>query len=198
MKSKLPWLTVLALSLLSACARSPDRQYYTLRSSSTVTTPSGVLRQPKDTLAITALSIPENVDTNKIVTRVPGSSRLEISESYRWTESLTAEISTALADDLGQQYPGTLVTTPGQTAAPSHPDHQLEIDITRFDGTLGVGVELEAIWSIRGQKEKVVRHAHAKLNEPAKASDYEALTRAYTAALQRLSILIKNSLDQRP
>lgn len=196
MKSKLPWLTVLVLSLLSACARSPDRQYFTLRSPSTVT-PSGVLRQPKDTLAITALTIPENVDTNKIVTHVPGSSRLEISESYRWTESLTAEISTALADNLGQQYPGTLVTTPGQTAAPSHPDHQLEIDITRFDGTLGVGVELEAIWSIRGQKEKVIRHGHAKLNEPAKASDYEALTRAYTAALQRLSILIKNSLDQK-
>ena len=114
MKLKFPWLIVLILSLLSACARSPDRQYYTLRSPSTVT-PSGVLKQPKDTLAITALTIPENVDTNKIVTRVPGSSRLEISESYRWTESLTAEISTALADDLGQQYPGTLVTTPGQT-----------------------------------------------------------------------------------
>lgn len=196
MKLKLLSILVLSLSLLEGCARSPDRQYYTLRSL-TPGAHSGELRQPKDTISINALTIPENVDTNKIVTRMQGSSRLEISETHRWAESLTAEIATALADDLGQQYPGALVTTPGQTAAPSHPDHQLDIDITRFEGTLGIGIEIEAIWTIQGQKEKGVRHGHARLNEATKGSDYESLATAYKAALHQLSTLIKTSLEQR-
>ena len=126
-----------------------------------------------------------------------GSSRLEISETHRWAESLPAEISTALADDLSQQYRNALVTTPGQTAALSHSDHQLDIDITRFEGTLGVGINLEAIWTIRGQKETRIRHGHARLSEAAKGSDYEALANAYTAALHQLATLIRKSLDQK-
>lgn len=197
MKLKFLSLLILLFCLQGGCARSPDRQYYTLRSP-TLGTHSGELRQPKDTISINALSIPENVDTNKIVTRLQGSSRLEISDTHRWAESLTAEIATALADDLGQQYPGALVTTPGQTAASSHPDHLLDIDITRFEGSLGIGIEIEAIWTIRGQKEKGVRHGHARLSEATRSSDYESLANAYSAALHQLSGLIKTSLDQRP
>ena len=197
MKLKSIVLMAIGMSLLGACTRSPDRQYYTLRSS-TPGANSGEFRQPQETIAISALTIPENVDTNKIVTRMAGSSRLEISETQRWAESLTAEIATALADDLGKEYPGFLITTPGQTSAPPHPDHQLDIDITRFEGTLGVGIELEAIWTIRGQKEKAARHGHARLSEVSKGSDYESLANAYQASLHRLSKLIQKSLDQRP
>lgn len=197
MKLKFLSVLVLSLSLLAGCARSPDRQYYTLRSL-TPAAQTGGLRQPKETIAITALTIPENVDTNKIVTRMQGSSRLEISETQRWAESLSAEIATTLADDLGQLYPSALVTTPGQTAAPTHPNHKLDIDITRFDGTLNVGIEIEAIWTIRGQVEKDVRHGHARLSEVTKGPDYESLASAYTAGLHRLSTLIKTSLEQKP
>lgn len=197
MKLNLMRLLALSLALLAACARSPDRQYYTLRSL-TPAAHSGELTQPRQTIAITALTIPENVDTNKIVTRRAGSSQLEISETHRWAESLTAEIATALADNLGQQFPGALVTTPGQTAAPSHPDRQLDIDITRFEGMLGVGVELEAIWTIRGQKESSSQHGHTRLSEASKGSDYESLANAYMVALRRLSDLISRSLELKP
>lgn len=196
MKSNLLLLLALVMGLLDGCARSPDRQYYTLRS----LTPNphlGELSQPNETIAITALTVPETVDTNKMVTRMAGSSRLEISETHRWAESLSAEIASALADDLSQHYRKALVTTPGQTAAISHSDHQLDIDITRFEGTLGVGIDLEAIWTIRGQKETAVRHGHARLSEAAKGSDYEALANAYMAALHRLANLIRNSLEQK-
>ena len=196
MKLTLLPLMVLVLGLLNGCARSPDRQYYTLRSVSP-SGHSGELSQPKETIAITALTVPETVDTNKMVTRMTGSSRLEISETHRWAESLPAEIATALADDLSQQYRKALVTTPGQTAALSHSDHQLYIDITRFEGTLGVGIDLEAIWTIRGQKETSVRHGHARLSEVSKGSDYEALANAYTAALHQLATLIRKSLDEK-
>jgi len=189
-------MMILMLSLVQGCARSPDRQYYTLRSASTAPR-TGELSQPKETIAITALTVPETVDTNKMVTRVAGSSRLEISETHRWAESLSAEISAALADDLSQQYRKALVTTPGQTAALSHSDHQIDIDITRFEGTLGVGIELEAIWTIRGQKESRIRHGHARLSQTPKGTDYEALANAYTAAVHQLSTLIRKSLDQK-
>ena len=196
MKSYVLTLIALLLGILTGCARSPDRQYYTLRPANSAT-PSGKLSQPKETIAITALTVPETVDTNKMVTRVTGSPRLEISETHRWAESLPAEIASALADDLSQQYQKALVTTPGQTAAISHADHQLDIDITRFEGTLGVGIDLEAIWTIRGQKEASVRHGHARLSEGANGTDYESLAHAYTAALHRLAILIRNSLEQK-
>lgn len=188
---------VLCLGVLVGCARSPDRQYFTLRSSSPPL-PTGELTQPKETIAITGLTIPETIDRNKMVTRTAGSARLEISETNRWAEPLSAEIATSLADDLSQQYRGALVTVPGQTAAPIHPDHQLDIDITRFEGTLGLGIALEAIWTIQGAKEQTVRHGHARLTEASKGADYEALANAYTAALHRLASLIKNSLEQKP
>lgn len=192
-------LTLLSLMfglvVLTGCARSPERQFYTLRTASQAIKAPEVT-SPKRTLAISSISIPDSVDHNKMISRQPGSHRLEISEIHRWAEPLTTEIATVVADDLKGQFAETLVTTAGQNAGASAPDFRLDLDITRFDGTLGSGIDIEAAWTVRPPNNSPARNGQASIKAPSTGSDYEALARAYTEGLHRLARLIGNTLRE--
>lgn len=186
-------LAVIGL-LTSSCARSPEKQVYTLREPATHINPAN-LKPASETLAILSLTIPESVDRQKMVTRSAGSARLELSDTHRWAEPLTAEIATALADEIVLERPGTLVTTPGQVSTAQHPDHQLDIDITRFEGVLGGGVDVEAIWTIRDFQGKQEQHRHARIHEETDGAGHEAVATAYARALRRLAHQMIASLE---
>ena len=183
-----------SLAVCSGCARSPERQYFTLKTTPSIGKESEV-SFPETSITMGAVTIPDSVDRNKIVTRQPNSLRIEISEINRWSEPLNSEIASLLADDLRHKLPRTLVTTSGQNSGASVPEHRLDVDITRFDGTLGSGVVIEADWAIRDRKKADVRHGHAVIHEQTHAGDYDALVRAYAEGVHRLADLIGKSLQ---
>lgn len=194
MNRQLPIALAVIGLLTSSCARSPEKQVYTLREPANRTSPAN-LKPASQTMAILSLTIPESVDRQKMVTRSAGSARLEISDTHRWAEPLTAEIATAIADEIELERPGTLVTTPGQVSTAQHPDHQLDIDITRFEGALGDGVDVEAIWTIRDSLDKQEQHRHSRIHEKSNEASHEALASAYARALRRLAHQMIASLE---
>lgn len=193
-------LTVIAaaLALAAGCARSPDRYFYTLRTAASDQTAGTADRHPIRRVAISTLTIPESVDRNKIVTRKAGAARLEISEAHQWASPLTGEIAQVIADALAKDLHGALVTIPTQNSGLSGTDFQLDIDITRFEGTLGGVVDLDAMWAFQDQSASQHRHEQTHLTEKVNGQDYDALVTAYTAALKKLSRIIANGIEQPP
>lgn len=191
---KLFLLTLNAIIFLSTgCARSPERQYFTLTPDAASQKNSKV-SFPTASIAMGPITIPDAVDRNKIVTRHQGSSRLEISDINRWSQPLNAEITTLLADDLRLKLSNTLVTTSGQNAGATQPDRRLDVDITRFEGTLGIGIWLEADWSVRDSKQSGQLHGHALIHKATQSNDYEGLVKAYEEGLHDLAEHIRKTL----
>ena len=183
----------LALLMVAGCARSPEKSYYTLREPDQ-RAGSGRSVTPSYTIAIEALTVPESVDRNKMVTRDAQGTRMEISDTARWVEPLTAEIGLKLADDLQKLLPGVLVSTPGQATTPLKPEVSIAMDIRRFDGTLGQGVDVEAVWSCRKKGDATTVQSLSSVHENVEGIDHAALANAYSRALGRISAAIAKSL----
>lgn len=179
--------------MLSGCARSPERNYYTLRSPApTATTPKAVF--PSRTLAIESVSVPESVDRPKIVTRSVVDGRMEVSDQARWSDPLASEIASVLADALQISLSSTQVTTPSQLSTSLKPDIRVVVDITRFEGVLGKGVDVDAVWAVKTSGGQNPVQARVSIHEETSAGDYGALATAFSKALRRVSIAILNSL----
>lgn len=173
------------LWLLSGCARSPERSYYTLRGAALQ--PPAASQSSIKTIALEALTVPETVDRLQFVTRAQGTTRLEISESHRWAEPLSAEIAAVLAEGLSTAFQGALVTQPGQAATLAKPDLRLRVDITQFEGSPGQSVFIEAVFSVPGSEKTPGLQGRQRVEEPVAGIDYDALTAAYRKALLKLA-----------
>jgi uncharacterized lipoprotein YmbA len=70
-----------------------------------------------------------------------------MNEFARWADSLKSQIPGVIAADVAQQLNGPRVsayTTAGDTAAA----WRVQIDVQRFDATLGDAVTVDALWSV--------------------------------------------------
>lgn len=181
-------MVLLALSTLSGCARSPERSYYTLRSDAAAPTSADRPGSPgiPRTVVIDSLTVPETVDRVQMVTRKAGTAQLDISDSHRWAEPLSAEIAAVLADSLSTHLRGALVIPPNQSAYPTAPDRRIRVDITRFEGVLGQSVSLEAVYVIPKSEVRAGYEGRSRIEERMTSADYDGLTLAYRRALDRL------------
>jgi uncharacterized protein len=171
-----------AVLLLGGCGRSPRVQFYTL----TPTVPSevSVLVKNAPSIAIAAVTLPELVDRPQLVVSDAGSG-VAILETRRWAEPLKNAIPRLLAENLSHSIGTDRVAAYPQHAA-NNTDYKIFVDIQRFEAT-GTTVVIDALWSIRSEKDGKSIAGRSKISEPLGNTDVEACVAAYSKALAAVS-----------
>ena len=97
-------------------------------------------------LGVGPITLPEFLEGPQIITRKE-ENLLDINEFHRWADSLKAQITTVMVDNLS-----AMLNTPNVVVYPWErpfiPEYQLYIDFRQFDGQTAGSITLEAVWSI--------------------------------------------------
>ena len=175
-------LALFAAALLHGCGSSAKTYYYTLQTG-TISEPTA--KPKRDSIAITALSLPEIVDRPQLVLR-SGDTQVLISDNHLWGQPLKSEITRNLAAHLAQETGAARVLLSGQ-AGYDDAETKIAIDILRFDSVSGSEATIEASWSVRRKSVSQPVSGHALVKETVNAAGYDALVAAHGRALARLS-----------
>jgi uncharacterized lipoprotein YmbA len=145
-----------ALSIPSACLRSTEVRYYTLASKAPADPPvsGSLLGTPRYAVHVAPASVPETLDRPELVLRV-SATELAIDDRHLWAEPLRTGIARAVAERLGRQLDGALVSASEQRATPG--DVEVTIDVQDFDVRLAEGAAIDVAWTIRWVKDGRVR-----------------------------------------
>jgi hypothetical protein len=188
----LPVAALIGLTLCSGCVRSDPARYYVLTEvpRSTVAAP---LAEPGRGAAIGVgpVSLPGYVDRLQIVTR--RGAQLDMAEFDRWGEPLSEGVPRAIAAYLAALLQTERVVVfpwPGVRTI----EHQVVIDVTRFDGVVGGDVLLEARWRVLGPDRKELVLRSSAVREATGESGYLALVAAMNRSLGALSREIADSV----
>ena len=195
-------LTIFMLGALwvvhSGCASSPPSRFYLL---SPLDTPRAEMKPSADercfSIGIGPVRIPEYLNQPKIVTR-GSANQLKLAEFDRWSEGLNGNISRVLAENLSALLCTKAITIfPWRGGIPL--DCRIELDVQRFDGTLGGDVSLEAWWRLlSGDGKTLLQSKQTILSEPSGSGDYESLVRAHSRALEKLSREVAEAIKTLP
>lgn len=171
-------LATIASSVFAVgCATSPTTRFYTLSSVQ--------LGEPTPTvkpiaIAIGPVTVPDLVDRPQIVTSID-TNRVSIDEFARWADPLKGQVGRALAEDLTQLMPGSVVSVYPQRASGS--SFWVSVDVQRFDSPMdGGAVTLAAIWSVRPPKGNAI-DGRSVVREAIHGPGYDALVNAHSRAL---------------
>lgn len=187
MNTRLFSLLLLSCLLIVGCARSPQRHFFTLAEPTAQANHRVSPGPDVQTVLVGPVSVPARVDRQQVVTRT-SANELEISESNRWSESLTSEIANALATDLAADLgEGALVGLKGQEAIASEADVRIAVDILRFESVVGGTASIEAAWIIRPKASDKPLRGRSFVSEPCREPSYDALVAAHSRALARIS-----------
>jgi len=195
-------LTIFMLGALwvvhSGCASSPPSRFYLL---SPLDTPRAEMKPSADercfSIGIGPVRIPEYLNQPKIVTR-GSANQLKLAEFDRWSEGLNGNISRVLAENLSALLCTKAITIfPWRGGIPL--DCRIELDVQRFDGTLGGDVSLEAWWRLlSGDGKTLLQSKQTILSEPSGSGDYESLVRAHSRAWEKLSREVAEAIKTLP
>jgi uncharacterized lipoprotein YmbA len=182
----------ICLLLLVGCASSPPQHYYVL---SPLAEGKALTEDSCISLGVGPVSLPEYVNRLQIVVRA-SQDELIGSGFELWAEPLSESVPRTIAEDLSQ-----LVCTREVLIFPwassRMPDYRVEVNILRFDGTIGGTVSLEAWWAVFSGAEKKPKTARkATYQEPAAGSGYMGLVQAYSRAVGALSQDVAAALKQ--
>lgn len=188
-----PGLLLLAsalVALFSGCfGTSPTARFYTLSPVETrkppVTSSLGVV------VLVGPVTIPDYLDRRQIMTR-SGRNELILAEFDRWGGSLDGEIARVLIAGLGERLaPGSIAVLPwrGSLLADARRIYRIPVTVTRFDGTPGEKVVLNASWGVavkESKQEETLLATESTVTEQVKGKDYAALAAAMGRAVDRL------------
>jgi uncharacterized lipoprotein YmbA len=188
----LPIAVLIGLTLCSGCLRSDPARYYVLTevSRSAVASPAAE-RGRGAAVGVGPVSLPGYVDRLSIVTR--RGAQLDIAEFDKWGEPLSEGVPRAISAYLAAflqtervvVFPWLGVTTV---------EHQVVVDVTRFDGVVGGDVLLEARWRVLGPDRKELVLRSSAVREATGESGYPALVAAMNRSLGALSREIADSV----
>jgi uncharacterized lipoprotein YmbA len=181
----------LALSLmaLSGCflMKSQPTQYYTLNA----------MQQPvvrpdfnsRFMVSVGPVILPDSLRRPQIAIRT-NDNQIYFSEFHKWAGPLTDETKRILAEDIG-----ILLAEEGATVStdelPIEPDYRVILNINRFDGMPGETVLLNAVWTLKDQKNrKIIAVNQSLLTEHVSGTGYPDLVNAQSRALAALSMEI--------
>jgi uncharacterized protein len=171
----------LAVALLAGCSSSPRVTYYTLNAAATNETAG----PPLNSVAIGPVTLPPLLDRPHLVVRT-GANRVEILETQRWAESPKSEIPRIVAADLAILLKPARVSTYPQNAG-LEAEYRVLLDIQRFEMTVGEGVGLEALWSVRRSDGGLPKTGRTVVSEPVDAAGYDAVVAAQSRAVAAVS-----------
>ncbi len=128
-----------------------------------------------------------------IVTRTTVNELL-LAEYNRWAEPLKENFTRVLSQNLSTLLcTKAVVVFPWRGTIPI--DYRIEMDIVRFDGTLGGHVSFEAWWRVfRGDGKTMLISKKSILDEKAGGQDYKSLVSAESRLLTILSRDIAQAL----
>src|SRR5512135_69959 len=137
--------------ILAGCASSPSSKFYQLTPAQNKTLVTRDV-SPDQSLIITIgpVRIPDYLDRPQIVTR-SGKNELKLSEFNRWAGSLESDIGRVLVEDISSILPPDCAsvlywTSYSESQVPA--SYRVEVNVDRFEGTLGDLVLLNAQWEI--------------------------------------------------
>jgi uncharacterized lipoprotein YmbA len=188
----LPVALLIGLTVGSGCLRSDPARYYVLTEvpRSTVATPAAELGRGA-AIGVGPVSLPGYVDRLSIVTR--RGAQLDMAEFDKWGEPLSEGVPRAIA-----AYLAALLQTERIVVFPwlgvTTIEHQVVIDVTRFDGVVGGDVLLDARWRVLGPDRKELVLRSSAVREATGGSGYPALVAAMNRSLGALSREIADSV----
>ncbi len=179
--------------LLLGCAHTPTPNYYVLSAAAGVA--SDKLRSgPR--IGLGPVTLPDYLDRPQIVTRAT-SSRLELSNSHRWAEPLTASFTRTLLANLERELPdANIVVHPWRSSLTI--TRQVQVEITRFDGDADGAFHLSARWSVSKPDERdasPTQRSDIDIPLTAIPGDYDALVSAANRAVAALAATIATQLQ---
>ena len=194
-------LTALGLSTclvaLAGCASSaPARLYVLTPAPETATAPLGAAVPGGPALGVGPVRLPGLLDQPQIVTR-RGADEIEEAEFHRWAEPLAESVPRVLAENLAALRKTERVALFGWDPAPAV-QHQVVVDVMRFDGALGGDVVLDAHWRILARDGQELASNRSLLIQPTGSTSYPAVVAAMSRALAALSREIAATLDTLP
>jgi len=177
-------LAVALAAFALACAGSPDPRFYALQP---LESPEKVASLPGLGVAIGPVNLPRYLDEPRIVTR-KDESRVEYRDYDRWAGgSLESEVLRTLGENLGLLL-GTDRVVVYPLRGPFPIRYTVRLDVERFDGRRGDGVDLRARWVISSsERPDAVAVEISDFAEPIDGGKTRALVEAHGALLGRLS-----------
>ncbi|CAB3637773.1 hypothetical protein LMG22037_00005 [Paraburkholderia phenoliruptrix] len=171
-------LATIASSVIAVgCATSPTTRFYTL-SPVRVGEPTSAVNPIA--IAIGPVTVPDLVDRPQIVSTIDVN-RVSIDEFARWADPLKSQVARALAEDLTQLIPGSVVSVYPQRASGS--SHGVSVDVQSFDSPKDGGAVTSAVvWSVRPSKGNAI-DGRSVVRENVRGAGYNALVSAHSRAL---------------
>ena len=182
------------LMVLAGCARSPATRFYALTPLATASDPAPAAATGV-AVGIRSIDLPAALDRPQIMTRT-GENTIAFAEFDRWSAPLSESVARVLAENLAVRLASErVVVYPWPPAATV--DHEVIVDVIRFDGRLGGSCVLDARWRVvtrAPRSEPIV--GRSSLREAA-GGDYAALVAAQSRLVDALSAEIASAIRSR-
>ncbi len=185
------WMIAAALFAVIGCATTPPPNFYQLEETAS-TQLSGLERGIA--VGVGPVNVAPYLDRPQVVIRGMGH-KLELSEFNRWVEPLTDSIPRVIIVSLSNLLETTRVYRVPRRNETIPLEFRTEIDIARFDGTLGGDALLVARWTLYGRQETALLTKVSIIREPAGGNDFDNLIAAQNRALQRFSRDIADAIN---
>ncbi len=184
-------LFVLTLLLLVACGRSPMATLYTLETAH-IAPEQPLSEQDGISLGLRQVTLPPVLKRPQIV--LIENEKVTPLEYHRWSEPLDVAMSRILSYELRDKLnSASILSYPWPSAF--KPEQTLTIKVTRFNGLPEKTVELTGVWLLsQKEDEQPVRTERFKIVEQVAGSDYSALVRAHSVALNQLAEQLAKAL----
>lgn len=195
-KNSLAGLVAIVAALCAGCSSPPKERFYTLAPAPAAMQPAAASAQPRTSVAIGPVRVPDAVDRPQMVVR-EGPNRVEILEQQRWAGSLRSEIARALVAGIGERLPDVQVSA-GDSQAARSAAYRVAIDVERFDAALNDSVSVQALWTVRQDNGTQVASGRYSASEPTGPGAYDAIAAAYGRTLAGMSGVIADAVRGAP
>lgn len=172
---------LLLAALVTGCAGvSPPTRFYSL---APAVAAEPVAERPLG-LAVGPVLVAEYLRRPQIVTRLDGT-RLALADFDQWVEAFDIMFPRVLAENLAAAL-GTDRISLTPVPRDMRVDHQVEVDVVRFDATQGGEVVLDALWRVYGRDgERLQQQSRSVIIRPLPAAGEDGI--AYDAIVVAMS-----------
>jgi uncharacterized lipoprotein YmbA len=173
------FVSVLVVILLGGCA-TPVSRFYTLSATTAAAEPASHL-----SVSVGPVSVPAAVDRPEIVVST-GANQVRLEEFSRWASPLKDEISRAVAENLVAML-GTGKVTQSPQVLSGDAAYRAAIEVQRFESAPGESARLDAVWTVRRNKDDKSMTGRTSVQERVQQEGYQGLAAAHSRAIARLS-----------
>ncbi len=188
-------LVALIAVLLVGCTSSPKSRFYLLSSQGGGVGAPTAVESACVSIGVGPIRLPEYVERPQIVTRT-AENEITLGEYDRWAEPLNDTFPRVLAENLSHLVcTKSLLLFPWKPTRP--PDYRVEVEVYRFDGTLGKEARLEVWWRLaRGAEKGSVVSKRSSISEPLNSTGYDVFVRVQSRLIASLSREIAETIDR--